>query len=105
MSIIFDSIIQLKYCISNQHYGIITNYCFIILKVYITDFLKPDNFFKILNQICNVCIFTSNLKIPKIMTFLSLKKKMAKFNKDIWNYVRALDQGTDPSEKNRESEP
>ena len=25
----------------------------------------------------------SNLKIPKIMTFLSLKKKMGKFNKDI----------------------
>ena len=38
------------------------------------------------------------------MTFLSLKK-MAKFNKDIWNYDRALGQGTDPSEKNRESEP
>ena len=47
----------------------------------------------------------SNLKIPKIMTFLSLKKKMGKFNKDIWNCDQALDQNTDPLEKNRESEP
>ena len=47
----------------------------------------------------------SNLKIPKIMTFLSLKKKMGKFNKDIRNCDQALDQSTDPSEKNRESEP
>ena len=103
----------MKYCISNHHYGIITNCCFIILKVYITNLLKPDNFFKILNQICNVCIFSYRQHICYILLENSKnndlpftkKKKMGKFNKDIRNCDQALDQSTDPSEKNRESEP